>query len=135
MSTRSYPRVKSGRGVTLTPHPFSCRGQERVELYLYSPYGPYDLYRVSVPIQGCTLPFTFLENPASFRLFHSSTHFPSHNGPVTQLFLLSLQNSTFLVISSCDLKQGTSPTNFTLPHMHSVGAINVSMTISSSPVC
>jgi len=35
--------------------PFQCRGQERVELYLYSPYGPYGLYRASVPVQGCTL--------------------------------------------------------------------------------
>jgi hypothetical protein len=26
-----------------------------VELYLYSPYGPYGLYRTSVPLQGCTL--------------------------------------------------------------------------------
>ena len=25
-------------------------------LYLYSPYVPYDLYRVSVPVQGYTLP-------------------------------------------------------------------------------
>jgi hypothetical protein len=25
-----------------------------VELYLYSPYGPYGLYRTSVPVQGCT---------------------------------------------------------------------------------
>jgi len=30
-----------------------CRNQERVELYLYSPYGPYGLYRASVPVQGC----------------------------------------------------------------------------------
>ena len=29
-----------------------------VELYLYSPYGPYCLYRASVPVQGYTLPFT-----------------------------------------------------------------------------
>ena len=28
----------------------------RVELYLYSPCGPYSLYRASVPLQGCTLP-------------------------------------------------------------------------------
>jgi len=34
-----YPRVKSSRGVTLNPHSFYSRGQERVELYLYSPYG------------------------------------------------------------------------------------------------
>ena len=27
-----------------------------VELYLYSPYGPYSLYRTSGPVQGCTFP-------------------------------------------------------------------------------
>jgi hypothetical protein len=26
-----------------------------VEQYLYSPYGPYGLYRASLPVQGCTL--------------------------------------------------------------------------------
>ena len=31
-------------------------GHERVELYFYSPYRPYGLYRASVPVQGCTLP-------------------------------------------------------------------------------
>jgi len=35
--------------------PSSAVGQERVELYLYSPYGAYGLYRASVPVQGCTL--------------------------------------------------------------------------------
>ena len=50
--TGSFPGVQSGRGVTLTPHPFQCRGHERVELYLYSLYGPYGLNRVSVPVQG-----------------------------------------------------------------------------------
>ena len=52
-----FPGVKSGRGVTLTPHPFYCCGQERVELYLYSPYGPYGLYR---EFSACTrVNFTF----------------------------------------------------------------------------
>ena len=37
--------------------PSSAVGHERVELYLYSPYGPYSLYRASVPVQGCTLLF------------------------------------------------------------------------------
>ena len=55
MGTGSFPGVKRGRGVTLTPYPFKCRGHERVELYLYSTYGPYGLYRVSVPVQGGTL--------------------------------------------------------------------------------
>jgi hypothetical protein len=36
--------------VTLTPHPFYYRGHERVELYLYTPYGPYGLYRASVHV-------------------------------------------------------------------------------------
>jgi hypothetical protein len=29
-----------------------------VELYLYSPYGLYGLYRVSVPVQVCPLPYS-----------------------------------------------------------------------------
>jgi len=37
--------------------PFQCRGHERIELYLYFLFGPYGLYRASVPVQGCTLPF------------------------------------------------------------------------------
>jgi hypothetical protein len=41
MDTGSFPRVESGRGVTLTPHsllvPWS---KNRVELYLYFPQGP-----------------------------------------------------------------------------------------------
>jgi len=52
LGTGSSPGVKSSRGVTLTPHPFQCRGQERVELYLYFAYGPYGLYRATVPVQG-----------------------------------------------------------------------------------
>jgi hypothetical protein len=35
--------------------PSSAVGHERVELYLYSSYGQYSLYRASVPVQGCTL--------------------------------------------------------------------------------
>jgi len=53
MGAGSFPGVKSGQGVMLTPHlPSSAVGHERVELYLYSPYGPYGLYRASVPVQG-----------------------------------------------------------------------------------
>ena len=43
-----------GRDADPSP-PFSTVGHERIELYLYSPYGPYGLYRASVPVQGCTL--------------------------------------------------------------------------------
>jgi len=73
MSTGSFPEVKSGRGVTLTRHhlvvPWSIKSRAipllplwavrpvqslsacTVELYLYYPYGPYGLYRASVPVQ------------------------------------------------------------------------------------
>ena len=53
---RVFPGVKSGQGVTLITHPFYCRGHERVELYLYSAYEQYGVYRASVPVQGYTLP-------------------------------------------------------------------------------
>ena len=36
------------------------KGALYLYLYLYSTYGPYGLYRASVPVQGCTLPFSFL---------------------------------------------------------------------------
>jgi len=56
LRTGSFPGVKSGRGVKLTPYPpFWCRGHECLELYFYTPYGPYGLYRASVPVQGCIL--------------------------------------------------------------------------------
>ena len=70
---RVFPGVKSGRGVTLTPHPLLVPWSRKsrailllplwavrpvqslsactVQLYLYSPYGPYGLYRASVPVQ------------------------------------------------------------------------------------
>jgi len=77
MGTGSFPGVKSGRGVTLAPHPFQCRGHERVELYLYSPYGPYSLYRASVHVQGYTFFFYWHYNPLwglafSLTPFHSA---------------------------------------------------------------
>ena len=73
MGTGSLPEVKSGRGVTLTIHPLLVPWSRKssvipllplravqpvqslsactVQLYLYSPYGPYSLYRASVPVQ------------------------------------------------------------------------------------
>ena len=50
--------VKNGRGVTLTPHPLLVPWS----LYLYSPYGPYGLYRASVPVQRWPLPLPYYIN-------------------------------------------------------------------------
>jgi len=44
-----------GRDANRSP-PSSAVGHERVKLYLCSSYGPYGLYRASVPVQECTLP-------------------------------------------------------------------------------
>jgi len=55
---RVFPGGKKRPGRDADPSPTSSAvGHERVELYLYSPYGPYGLYRASVPVQACTLPY------------------------------------------------------------------------------
>jgi hypothetical protein len=73
MGTGSFTGVTSGRGVTLTPHsrlvPWSWKGRA----ILYSPYRPYSLYRASVPVQGCTLPFFYSYS------YSYTTHMPSTN--------------------------------------------------------
>jgi len=53
---RVFPggKERPGRDADFSP-PSSAVGHERVKLYLHSPYGPYGLYRASVPVQGCTL--------------------------------------------------------------------------------
>jgi hypothetical protein len=47
----SWGKERPGRDAYPSP-PSSAVGHERVELYLYSPDGPYSLYRASVPVQG-----------------------------------------------------------------------------------
>jgi hypothetical protein len=53
-----FPGGKERPGCDADPSPpSSAIGHERVELYLYSPYGLYGLYTASVPVQGWPLPF------------------------------------------------------------------------------
>jgi hypothetical protein len=61
---------RPGRDADSSP-PSSAVGHERVELYLYSPYRPYVLYRASVPVQGCTLPLLILKLNAKFNVSHT----------------------------------------------------------------
>jgi len=73
MGTGSFPGIKSGRGMTLIPHPLLVLWSRKsrsipllpqwatrpvqslsactVQLYLYSPNGPHGLYRASVSVQ------------------------------------------------------------------------------------
>jgi len=50
---RVFPggKERAGRDADPSP-PSSAVGHERVELYFYSPCGPYGLYRASVPVEG-----------------------------------------------------------------------------------
>jgi len=48
-------KERPGRDADHSP-PSSAVGRETVELYLYSPYGSYSLYRASVLVQESTLP-------------------------------------------------------------------------------
>ena len=49
--TGSFPGVRNDRGVTLTPLPILVSWSRKSGAYFYSPYGPYGLYRTSVPVQ------------------------------------------------------------------------------------
>ena len=53
--TNPFPGIKSGRGVTLTPHPFLVSWSQKRRAISLFPYGPYCLYRASAPVQRCTL--------------------------------------------------------------------------------
>ena len=53
---------KERPGGDADPSPPSSAVVKKVELYLYSPYRPYGLYRASVPVQGCTYVFYLLQH-------------------------------------------------------------------------
>jgi len=53
----SLPGVKSGRVVTLNPHSLLVPWSRKSRAISLPSYGPYGLYRASVLVRGCTLPF------------------------------------------------------------------------------
>jgi hypothetical protein len=60
MGTGSFPAVKSGRGVTLTPYPFLVPWSWQSRAIPLLPLWAVRLYRALVPVQGCILPFFLL---------------------------------------------------------------------------
>jgi hypothetical protein len=79
---RVFPGSKKRPGLDTDPSPpSSAVGHKRVELYLYSLYGPYGLYTASVPVQGCTL-HRYLQ--ISNRLFIISHIFAVNNSKRSQ---------------------------------------------------
>ena len=67
MGTGSFSGVKSGRGVTLTPQPLLVPWSWKSRAIPLLPYRPYGLYRSSVPVQGCALPFLYIWGLVSVR--------------------------------------------------------------------
>jgi hypothetical protein len=92
-----FPGGKERPGHDADPSPTSSAvGYERVKLYMYSPYGPYGLYRASVPVQGwpLPLPFTFLKAQIAAKLV----------GDFENLIILVSGNSALLfVLYRCSL--------------------------------
>ena len=79
MGTRSFLGVKSGRGVTLTPHPFQCCDKERVE-----PYFSFWAVRPVQSLSACTrVHFIFFYSysvPTVVCTYSSSVRYlPTHN--------------------------------------------------------
>ena len=61
--------------MTLTTHPILVPWSIRVELYLYSPYEPYGLYRDSVPVQrlsACTVELYLYSLYGQYGLYRAS---------------------------------------------------------------
>jgi len=56
--TGSFPGVKIGRGVRLSPHPLLVPSTKKGRAIPLLPLWAYGLYRALVPVQGCTLTFT-----------------------------------------------------------------------------
>ena len=71
IGTGSFPGVRSGRGVTLTPHPLLVPWSRKGRAIPLPPYELYGLYRASVPVQGCTFPFPYIGLHTKFLLFLS----------------------------------------------------------------
>ena len=76
---RVFPGGKEKPGRDADPSPTSSAvGHERVELYLYSPHGPYGLYRASVRVQGWPLPLPFTLKLTLKQLRHVSAQSHHH---------------------------------------------------------
>jgi len=59
MGAGSFPRVKSGWGVTLTPHPLLVPRSRKSKAIPLLPLWAVGLHRASMSVQGCTLPLWF----------------------------------------------------------------------------
>ena len=94
----SGDKERPGRDADSSP-PSSAVCLERVELYLYSPYGPYGLYRASVSVQGCTLPYLSV----CTRVHFTFTSVPVQGCTLPYFSACTRVQFTFLTLSQCIL--------------------------------
>ena len=76
--------------------PSSAVGHERVELYLDCPYGTYGLYRASVPVQGCSLPYISVPTDKVFTASYLTLVWLTYEGKV--ILVLVSNPILFLVL-------------------------------------
>jgi len=86
MGTESFIGVKTAGPWRWPLTPFYCSGQERVELYLYSPCVPYGLYRASVPVQRAHFIFFFVSSRIIY--INYMFHTPDYRVTLTQILQL-----------------------------------------------
>jgi len=89
MGTGSFPGEKSGRGVTLSPHPILVPWSRKSRAIPLLPLWIVGLYRASVPVQRCSLYIT-LHNP-SFSLFinHAPFNVPICHGKTARQWTMA----------------------------------------------
>jgi len=98
--------------------PSSAVGHERIELYLYCPYGLYGLYRASVPVQGVQstylLPYSLTGLCICFTIWPTIC-FCTLNCTFTQMIVhisVSIVPSGFLNL--------LKPTGYVMPHQFNI---------------
>jgi len=76
-------------------------------LYLYSPYRPYGPYRASVPVQSCTLLFTYTSNPPIVRTARTERQCLYNGALYLYLYLYSLNGPYSLYRASVPVQRCT----------------------------
>ena len=94
--------------------PSSAVGHERVELYLYSPYGQYGLYRTSVPVQRCTLTLLLISKNFEKRLIFLLTREYSRTFQSSSLNVFTFFFCTFLYLHACYISSPLIKISFTV---------------------
>ena len=83
MGTGSFPGIKISQSVTLIPNPLLVPWSQKGRAIPLLCYGLYTVYRASVPVQGCTVPYCVLQgvlsgSPQKLSVIMYHTTFPTH---------------------------------------------------------